>query len=131
MKRLLQSFPDMKKYGFNPEECEGLRELVDERVVYRGKYDEDISGELVIPEGIEEIAENAFRGFGSLARVVLPKSLKRISACAFSGCTSLREVVIPDGVLELLDEAFAFCPALTEIHLPDSVRRIGGSAFEG
>ena len=55
-------------------------------VIYAGFYED--SGEienLIIPEGMVEIGENAFRGFTSIKSVTLPKSMKRISACAFAG----------------------------------------------
>ena len=54
-------------------------------VVFSGSFEDtpDVAS-LTIEEGIEEIAENAFREFEHLTEIYLPKSLKKISACAFS-----------------------------------------------
>ena len=54
------------------------------KVIYRGFYEDGDTMRVVrVQEGIEEIAENAFRDLEALEEVYLPKSLKRISACAF------------------------------------------------
>ena len=77
-------------------------------VIFAGFYED--SGEienLVIPEGMVEIGENAFRGFASIRSVTLPKSMKRISACAFAGCENLERVMLNYGLEEILDEATA------------------------
>ena len=68
-------------------------------VVFSGQYeDSEENSRIVISEGIEEIAENAFRDFDCLREVVLPRSLKRISACAFAGCKNLRRVEMQFGL---------------------------------
>ena len=112
------------RYDFNPDEK--TKEAILNTVVYAGSFSDDESAKnLVIEEGIEEIAENAFRDFLSLEIVTLPKSLKKISACAFSGCKNLTRVDFGGGVSEICDEAFAFCSSLTTVIMPDSVKRIG------
>ena len=45
--------------------------------------------QLVIPEGVETIGEEAFQNCSSLERVQLPKSLRVIGKGAFSGCPKL------------------------------------------
>ena len=63
------------------------------KVVFSGSYEDtpDIK-ELFIEEGIEEIAENAFRDFENLEIIHFPKSLRQISACAFAGCKNPRSI---------------------------------------
>ena len=81
---------------------------IEELVVFSGQYDDCAeNSRVVIPEGIEEIGENAFREFSCLTEVVRPRSLKRISACAFAGCANLRRVEMQFGIEEILDEAFS------------------------
>ena len=64
---------------------------IEEIMIFSGQYEDCAeNANLVIPEGIEEIGENAFRDFENIETVKLPKSLKRISACAFSGCKNLK-----------------------------------------
>ena len=72
-------YKDMK-YNFNPENFDELREKLDSTVVYAGSYeDTPENADIVIEEGIEEIAECAFRDFENLRSVTLPASLRRIS----------------------------------------------------
>lgn len=54
--------------------------------------------EVVIPEGVQTIAEDCFENCKSLEKVAFPSTLKRIYANAFSGCSSLTEVSVPEGV---------------------------------
>ena len=83
---------------------------IEEIIVFSGQYEDcEENSRIVIPEGIEEIAENAFRGFTHLVEVELPRSLKRISACAFGGCKNLKRVIMQHGLEEILDEAFSSC----------------------
>ena len=104
---------------------------IEELVVFSGQYDDCAeNSRVVIPEGIEEIGENAFREFSCLTEVVLPRSLKRISACAFAGCMNLKRVEMQFGIEEILDEAFSSCSSLTSVNIPDSVKRIGEGCFE-
>ena len=66
---------------------------IEELIVFSGQYEDCAdNSRVVIPEGIEEIAENAFRGYSQLKEIVLPRSLKKISACAFAGCNNLKRV---------------------------------------
>ena len=61
---------------------------------------------VVVPEGITELAQNAFSFCDNLIEVQLPESLTVIGDYAFQGCTNLREIcylcrckVFPVGVL--------------------------------
>ena len=63
---------------------------IEDLVVFSGQYEDCAeNSRVVIPEGIEEVAENAFRGYSYLKEISLPRSLKKISACAFAGCDNL------------------------------------------
>jgi uncharacterized protein YceK len=52
----------------------------------------EIKGDLVIPEGVDSIAENAFSKCTSLTSVTFPQSLSYIGENAFAGCTKIRSV---------------------------------------
>ncbi len=86
--------------------------------------------ELVIPDGVTEIAEYAFRDCTSLTSVTIPYSVTSIGGSAFRGCTSLTSVTIPNSVTKIGDSAFEDCTSLTSVTIPDSVTSIGDSAFE-
>ncbi len=62
----------------------------------------------VIPEGVREIAENAFYG-RSLRSIDLPSGIVRIGDRAFENCFGLMEIFIPETVTEIGDGAFEKC----------------------
>ena len=81
--------------------------------IERGKYTDDIIGDVVIPDTIDG------------------RSVTSISYSAFEGCTRLTSIVIPDSVTYIGENAFRNCTGLTSIVIPDSVTYIGNYAFEG
>ena len=55
-------------------------------------YTGGIPADLIIPDGVKEIDDEAFRDCTSLVSVTIPGSVKEIGDEAFRGCTSLREI---------------------------------------
>ena len=106
-------------------------------------YPSKKTGEYTIPEGVTEIANDAFNGTNltklviadsvtrmgeyafsnskTLQTIVFGKGIKVISRCCCSGNTALTTVTIPEGVTTVENEAFVLCPALKEVTLPCSV----------
>lgn len=89
----------------------------------------DVCGNVVIPDSVTEIGEEAFKDCTGLTSVVLPKSVKKIGYGAFEYCTNLTTIDIPDSVTEIGEKAFRGCTGLTTIDIPDSVTEIGRDAF--
>ncbi len=81
-----------------------------------------IKGEFVVPEGVTEIGNGAFRNCTGLTSIVLPSTLKTISSGAFHSCTGLTGITIPDSVEIVGSSAFQNCTALEEISLPDDAK---------
>lgn len=48
------------------------------------------SGEMIIPNGVENIGEEAFKGCYRLTSVKIPNSVTSIGKDAFEGCTSIK-----------------------------------------
>ena len=88
------------------------------------------SAEVVIPDSVTEIRQNAFKGCTSLTSVTIPKSVTKIGWYAFADCTSLSSVTIPDSVTEIESDAFQGCTSLTSVSIPNGVTYIGTGAFE-
>ena len=103
-----------------------------DRVLRAGLYtNDDRVYELVVPEGVEEIADSAFAGLETLNKITLPSTLTKIGAHAFQNCTGLKEVVIPAKTMtEIGEEAFSGCSELKSITLPTGITEIGRSVFE-
>ena len=91
----------------------------------------DLVENLVIPEGVTEIASHAFNDYTWLTSITLPKSLRKIGEYAFHGCGYLSEIIIPEGLTEIGKYAFHWCKSLTSIKLPKSLRKIGEWTFDG
>ena len=82
-----------------------------------------------VPNGITEIAANAFSYCSGITQIVLPNSVKKIGESAFSQCTGLTSITIPSSVTEIGPYAFSWCSGLTSITLPNSVSKIEDWAF--
>lgn len=103
-----------------------------DRVLKAGLYGaEEQIYELTVPEGVEEIADNAFAGLQTLCRISLPSSLKKIGKNAFSGCFALEAVSLPEGLEALGEGCFSGCWSLTKMVIPAGVEQIPDRAFAG
>ena len=75
----------------------------------------DKTGEYVVPEGVEHIADYAFYKCEALLAVTFPEGLRTIGQEAFEGCQALRAVALPDSAPDevrrrLLGESFRLTP---------------------
>ena len=85
--------------------------------------------ELVIPNDITEIEDNAFEDCESLEKIMIPDSVTEIGNYAFRYCYHLKQITIPDSVRKIGEKAFEACFPLTEIHIPHSVTEIKTATF--
>ena len=90
-----------------------------------------VDGDVVVPAGVEEIADGAFSGSAGMTGVSLPPGLRRVGARAFEGCSGLSSATLPDGVREIGARAFADCAGLVHVWIPEGVESIGEGAFAG
>ena len=85
--------------------------------------------EVIIPEGITEIKNDAFEGAKYITDVRLPSTLKKIGNSAFAFC-NLNYVSLPDGLEYIGQSAFWYCPLNSQpLVLPSSLTSIGQNAF--
>ena len=95
--------------------------------VYRAAA--SLSGELIIPEGITDIAAGAFSGCGSLTSVHLPASAANIGEEGFSYCAAIKSIDFAEGLWTIGDSAFMLDQALETAMIPTTVESIGSNAF--
>lgn len=106
-------------------------------------YSGKLPADLVIPEGVTEIAGGAFKGCLDIESVTIPGSVTEIRGVlrdrrgysykcgAFEECTYLERVTIGEGVQEIGEHAFKGCTSLESVSIPGSVTTIDENAFEG
>ena len=82
----------------------------------------------IIPDGITEIADDAFCGCSALDYIHIPKSVVRIGCDAFSGCFELTDISLADGVERIESNAFEQC-SITSLIFPRSLKYIGAFSF--
>lgn len=87
----------------------------------------ELVGDVVIPEGVETVAEYAFSGT-SITSVTFPESIKSLGKGAFNSCSNLKNVIIPDGITTIPSYAFGYCN-LEGLTIPKSVTSIQSNAF--
>lgn len=114
----------------------------------KGKEKLKNNKELIIPEGVTKIGDDAFHA-NELTNVIIPESVITIGWRAFSN-NQLTEVIIPNAVTTIGHEAFQYnqladltlgkslttieynafsVNQLTEVTIPDSTKTIGMDAF--
>ena len=86
--------------------------------------------DLIVEEGVTNIANSAFIDCKYLKNVSLPSTLRIIGHSSFDGCASLEKITIPEGVIELGSHSFMNCESLAEIHIPKSLTTIGVQSFD-
>lgn len=84
---------------------------------------------LVIPNGVTSICDNAFYGCSGLNTVTIPNGLTTIGEDAFCHCSGLTSITIPNSVTRIGGGAFYACSSLTSVTIPNSVTTIGAHAF--
>ena len=85
--------------------------------------------DLVIPNGVTSIGNEAFGGCSGLTSVTIPNSVTFIGGSAFSGCSGLTSLTIPNSVTSIGVGAFSGCSGLTSVTIGNSVTSIGAEAF--
>ena len=108
--------------------------VINDGIVYSkdGKtvvYSNDVSGSLVIPEGVETIGTDAF-SHSNVSSVSLPSTIKNIQTSAFYCAKNLKSISLPEGLCEIGSSAFRGT-GISAIKIPMSCTYIGKNALDG
>lgn len=96
--------------------------------IAEGAFANSKATDVVIPNSITEIGDEAFLGCDELVSVTLPLYITEIPRECFLG-TGLVSVAIPDGVKRIGYAAFESCSYLHTVMLPSSLKLIDAYAF--
>ncbi len=82
---------------------------------YKDNRFKKIVSEVIIPDGITEIADCVFENCKDLIKVALPESIETINSFVFDKCTNLRSITLPKNLKFIGENSFYDCSGLTEI----------------
>lgn len=85
--------------------------------------------EIILPENLTSIRDNAFVGNSYLDSINLPAGITSIGSAAFFGCGSIASLALPEGLVSIGEMAFFDCVGLVSIAIPAGVTYVGGFAF--
>lgn len=88
------------------------------------------SKDLIIPEGVVEIAKGALKKNQTITSVTIPKGIASIGDNAFEKCKKLEKAIIPGSVVHIGDGTFDGCTHLREVDIEEGVETIGEKAFQ-
>ena len=133
--QIAQSLPerDGNKYTLDLSEVDvGNIDLSTDFINYPtdiGYYNSSVE-EIILPEGLTTIGENAFWGFEALAEITIPSKVTTIGKSAF-GSSGIVEIVIPASVESIGENAFSPCLKLKKITFEprDKALNIASGAF--
>ena len=139
------------RIGKTPVTAIGDHVLVPERKRYDSEAlaRKDRIRTVMIPEGIEEIGEQAFADCPGLESISIPTSLKKLGEGAFSNCHGLADaegfvivggvlfnyygsnetLTIPEGVTRIDSRAFYGNSVIREVIMPEGLKTIGRRTF--
>ena len=77
---------------------------------------QQLAGDLILPEGVTEVKDYAFYGCKELTSVVIPDGATLIGNSTFYDCSRLTSVAIGEGVVHIGENAFLNCAAVKDIY---------------
>ncbi len=85
--------------------------------------------DLVVPEDVTEIGNNAFINCTGIRSLTLHDSVTSIGDYAFYSCTDLKEVDFGNSLTKIGIDSFWSCTSLASLTFPESLKEIGANAF--
>ncbi len=109
--------------------CDLKIEQSGDKVICLGMKDGISHREIIIPDGVTEIANYAFLDNEEIVRAIIPDSVQKIGEQAFQCCNALESIQLPKIMHGVWGTIVDVCPNLRSIALPYGITEIGDSAF--
>ena len=105
---------------------------MDRLTTFEGKLQkcEDNGTTIEVDEGITVICSGAFKDRRALHHIKLPESLEEIQLESFRGCSKLQEMIIPARTMNVGESAFRDCVQMKNLEVKNDRIKIGERAFE-
>lgn len=87
--------------------------------------------EIILPDSVVKIEDNAFENCKHLQKIELPNSIKHLGNALFYGCSLLKDVKLPQYLNYCGDFIFSGCSSLQTMEIPSSMKSITQSMFSG
>ena len=102
-------------------------------VIERGTLERYLGSDVhvVVPDGVKNIGNYAFRRHNEIQSVQLPESITKVGDYAFQDCVALEQINIPEKVKNIGNEAFRNCRKLKTVTFAGEPEKIGLLAFFG
>lgn len=98
-----------------------------EKPVYIG--DVQLTGDLIIPEGVEYINPYSFMYCDEFSAVILSDTVKEIKTNAFTSCSNIKKIIFGENVTTVSSKAFYNCGNISTVAFNEKLSSIGSEAF--
>lgn len=88
-----------------------------------------MTGAVVLPDTVKIVAKNTFKDC-SIEELIIPEGVETIEDDAFNACKKLTRITLPESLKKIGRNAFSHC-GIKSLEVPDGVKKIGSGAFEG
>jgi len=85
--------------------------------------------DVTLPDSLEEIELEAFRGCGHIKKMYIPAKTVRIGESAFRDCVSMTALIVTNNCIKIGERAFENCATLVDVTLPEGLTEIYGGVF--
>lgn len=102
--------------------------IIENNVLIKYKQEFGVT-DVVVPDTVTSIANDAFIWCKKLTGITIPDSVTSIGNYAFLGCKNLESITLPSGITSIGKGAFDRCHQLTSIEIPYGVVSIEEFAF--
>lgn len=86
---------------------------------------------VTLPDDVTTLYNSVFANSKSLEEVTLSASLQAVKSRAFLNCQHLKSIIIPQSITSIGNRAFSGCNALQALDFPESVCDIDYNVFDG